>query len=132
MPALARFPGFARLQETPGFADIHRGSRHDGGRDSTAPTCEDRMGLDRRELLKLAGAGCLAAALPTGAAEAGILHPAPVGVHGQMTGAEALVETLAQEGTECVFGIPGAQENELWDTMKSRHLGYLLVTHEFS
>src|SRR5207248_7892214 len=32
----------------------------------------------------------------------------------------------------CVFGIPGAQENELWDTMKSKGLGYLLVTHEFS
>jgi acetolactate synthase-1/2/3 large subunit len=49
-----------------------------------------------------------------------------------MTGAEALVETLLQEETECVFGIPGAQQNELWDTMKSKHLGYLLVTHEFS
>jgi acetolactate synthase-1/2/3 large subunit len=49
-----------------------------------------------------------------------------------MTGAKALVETLIQEGAECVFGIPGAQENELWDTMKSRGLGYLLVTHEFS
>jgi acetolactate synthase-1/2/3 large subunit len=49
-----------------------------------------------------------------------------------MTGAKALVETLIQEGTECVFGIPGAQENELWDTLKTRGLGYLLVTHEFS
>jgi acetolactate synthase-1/2/3 large subunit len=49
-----------------------------------------------------------------------------------MTGAEALVEALIQEGTACVFGIPGAQENELWDTMKSKHLDYLLVTHEFS
>ncbi len=27
---------------------------------------------------------------------------------------------------------PGRQENELWDTMKSRGLDYLLVTHEFS
>src|SRR5262249_14853631 len=35
-------------------------------------------------------------------------------------------------GTTCVFGIPGAQENELWDEMKSRCLPYLLVTHEFS
>jgi len=49
-----------------------------------------------------------------------------------MTGAEALVETLIQEGTLCVFGIPGAQQNELWDTMKTKRLGYLLVTHEFS
>src|SRR5207247_814094 len=36
------------------------------------------------------------------------------------------------EGTCCVFGIPGAQENELWDTMKTKGLNYLLVTHEFS
>jgi acetolactate synthase-1/2/3 large subunit len=49
-----------------------------------------------------------------------------------MTGARALVETLIAEGTLCVFGIPGAQENELWDQMKARCLPYLLVTHEFS
>ena len=49
-----------------------------------------------------------------------------------MTGAQAVVETLLQEGTECVYGIPGAQENELWDAMKSKGLPYLLVTHEFS
>jgi acetolactate synthase-1/2/3 large subunit len=49
-----------------------------------------------------------------------------------MTGARALVEALLAEGTLCVFGIPGAQENELWDEMKARCLPYLLVTHEFS
>jgi acetolactate synthase-1/2/3 large subunit len=49
-----------------------------------------------------------------------------------MTGARALVEALQTEGVACVFGIPGAQENELWDEMKSCHLPYLLVTHEFS
>ena len=48
-----------------------------------------------------------------------------------MTGAGALVEALICEGVPCVFGIPGAQENELWDAMKSRGLGYLLVTHEY-
>src|SRR5207253_7118814 len=53
-------------------------------------------------------------------------------VSGRLTGARALVETRLAEGTGCVFGIPGAQENELWDEMKSRHLPYLLVTHEFS
>src|SRR5262249_47628459 len=53
-------------------------------------------------------------------------------VSGRMTGAEALVETLLQENVSCVYGIPGAQQNELWDVMKARHLGYLLVTHEFS
>src|SRR5262249_44157129 len=43
-----------------------------------------------------------------------------------------IVETLKAEGADVVFGIPGAQENELWDTMKSRGLPYLLVTHESS
>jgi acetolactate synthase-1/2/3 large subunit len=49
-----------------------------------------------------------------------------------MTGAQALAKTLLVEGTACVFGIPGAQENELWDAFKSEGLGYLLVTHEYS
>lgn len=53
-------------------------------------------------------------------------------VSGKMTGAEALVDTLLKEGVDWVYGIPGAQNNELWDTMKSKHLGYLFVTHEFS
>jgi acetolactate synthase-1/2/3 large subunit len=50
----------------------------------------------------------------------------------EMTGAEALVEALLLNGTGCVYGIPGAQENELWDTMKTKGLSYLLVTHEFA
>jgi acetolactate synthase-1/2/3 large subunit len=87
--------------------------------------------LSRRDLLKLTAAGCLAA-LPTGPAAAGGHADAPGWVIGSMTGAQALVETLLAEGTEVVFGIPGAQENELWDAMKSKHLSYLLVTHEFS
>src|SRR5262249_47625833 len=58
---------------------------------------------------------------------------APSGtVAGHLTGARALVEALKAEGTLCVFGIPGAQENELWDEFKSRQLPYQLVTHEFS
>jgi acetolactate synthase-1/2/3 large subunit len=87
--------------------------------------------LNRRDVLRLLGAGA-ALALPTAAADASVRRAGHGGVAGQMTGAEALVETLLREGVECVYGIPGAQENELWDTMKSRHLGYLLVTHEFS
>ena len=43
-----------------------------------------------------------------------------------------IVETLVAHGCACVFGIPGAQENELWDAMKSKRLPYLLVTHEMS
>jgi acetolactate synthase-1/2/3 large subunit len=56
----------------------------------------------------------------------------PGWVFGRMTGAEALTEALLLEGTACVYGIPGAQENELWDTFKEKGLPYLLVTHEFS
>ncbi len=53
-------------------------------------------------------------------------------VRGHHSGAEAVIETLKAEGTCVVFGIPGAQENELWDAMKAKGLPYLLVTHEFS
>src|SRR5947209_6125139 len=89
--------------------------------------------LSRRAVLKTAAAGAVAATLP-------VLLPGEVDarttrdgwVVGHMTGARALVETLIAEGVPCVFGIPGAQENELWDEMKSRGLGYLLVTHEYS
>jgi acetolactate synthase-1/2/3 large subunit len=87
--------------------------------------------ISRRDLLKLTAAQCLTA-LPAGTAWAGLRRAKAGIVSGLMTGALALVETLLQEGTECVFGIPGAQENELWDAMKVKHLPYLLVTHEFS
>src|SRR3954470_9852985 len=53
-------------------------------------------------------------------------------VTGRLTGAEATVAALQQQGVGCVFGIPGAQENELWDVFKAHGLPYLLVTHEFS
>jgi acetolactate synthase-1/2/3 large subunit len=93
--------------------------------------------LSRRDLLKVVAAGALAGALP-GTAPAGPLRRVRFlqgddgTVSGHMTGAAALVETLLKEGVECVYGIPGAQDNELWDTMKSQGLPYLLVTHEFS
>jgi acetolactate synthase-1/2/3 large subunit len=85
--------------------------------------------LTRRDALKTAAVHCLAA-LPSRAG--GMTNRTDGAVAGRMTGAEALVETLILEGVQCVFGIPGAQNNELWDTMKSKGLGYLLVTHEFS
>src|SRR5262245_56315292 len=91
--------------------------------------------ISRRDVLKVLAAQGLAV-LPTTRAQAGpltrALGPAPGWVSGHMSGAAALTETLLQEGVCCVFGIPGAQQNELWDTFKSRHLAYLLVTHEFS
>ncbi|MSR31996.1 MAG: thiamine pyrophosphate-binding protein [Gemmataceae bacterium] len=85
--------------------------------------------FSRRDWLKGVGAVSFPALLP-GQGEARVR---PGGsVVGLMSGARALVETLLSEGCGCVFGIPGAQENELWDAMKSRGLPYLLVTHENS
>ncbi len=87
--------------------------------------------ITRRTVLKAMAAQCVAT-LPALAPTAEAHRAEPGVVSGKMTGARALVETLLAEGTGCVFGIPGAQENELWDEMKSRGLPYLLVTHEFS
>ncbi len=87
--------------------------------------------MSRRTALKTFALASLAA-LP-GTVSARTLRRVPSGwVRGKLSGAEALVETLKAEGTRCVFGIPGAQENELWDAFKSRGLDYLLCTHEFS
>jgi acetolactate synthase-1/2/3 large subunit len=89
--------------------------------------------VSRRTVLKAVAAQCVAASLPAMAPPAAEAKAPPPGwVVGTMTGARALVEALLAEGTCCVFGIPGAQENELWDEMKSRHLDYVLVTHEYS
>jgi acetolactate synthase I/II/III large subunit len=90
------------------------------------------MEMDRRTLLHGAaavGGVLLASRVP---AEAGVVRRAPGWIEGKMTGAMAVVETLVEEGCDCVYGIPGAQENELWDAMKTRGLPYLLCTHEFS
>ena len=83
----------------------------------------------RRIMLQGIAAGAVPALMPS-SAEARVKHDGKV--VGLMSGARALVETLLAEGCECVFGIPGAQENELWDAMKTRDLPYLFVTHEFS
>lgn len=90
--------------------------------------------LSRRDVLRSLALPAVAHLLPGQQAQAGPLHlhEQPGTVSGHLTGAKALVETLMAEGVECVYGIPGAQENELWDAMKSKGLGYLLVTHEFS
>src|SRR5581483_6006977 len=88
--------------------------------------------LTRRNALKTMALTGLAT-LPSPVRAALRQNRGPEGwVRGRMTGAEALVEALKVEGTQCVFGIPGAQENELWDVMKQKCLPYLLVTHEFS
>ena len=54
------------------------------------------------------------------------------GVQGKMTGAQAAAAALCCEGVRCVFGIPGAQNNEFWDALKARSVPYLLVAHEAS
>src|SRR5438477_13165849 len=53
-------------------------------------------------------------------------------VAGKLTGAQAVAETLKAEGVGCVYGIPGAQENELWDELHARGIPYLLVGHEYA
>src|SRR5450432_336874 len=93
------------------------------------------VSFSRRGLLQgIAAAGGVLAA---NAANGGPLQPIqaarhPGWVFGRMTGAQALTEALILEGTGCVYGIPGAQGNELWDTFKQKKLPYLLVTHEYS
>ena len=70
--------------------------------------------ISRRDILKVAAASGLAAMPSIVPSEAEAASP-PGWVTGKKSGARALVETLQAEGTLCVFGIPGAQENELWD-----------------
>src|SRR5688500_9600296 len=85
-------------------------------------------GLSRREFLKTIPTSSLAAAPSTAAP--------PIRedgwVRGKLTGAQTVAAILLAEGSGCVFGIPGAQENELWDAFKQLGVQYLLATHEFS
>ncbi len=86
--------------------------------------------LSRRALLKALAITGVAVVSSSGGTPA---EAAPPGwVTGLKTGARALAQTLKAEGTLCVFGIPGAQGNELWDELKAQCLPYLLVTNEFS
>src|SRR5262245_29100277 len=120
-----------------GTVGVNRGRQEaDRDREGVAPS-EDgppRLSmlppLSRRAALKTMAVAGIAAV--SGTADAGLGRHDPNVVSGHMTGAMALVDALIAEGTTCVFGIPGAQENELWDAMKSRHLDYLLVAHAFS
>ena len=90
--------------------------------------------MNRRDWLKTSAAATLAA-VPTARALAshGTRAEKRAGwVSGEMTGAQALAEALRLDGVACIFGIPGAQDNELWDTLKSKGVPYMLVAHEFS
>jgi acetolactate synthase-1/2/3 large subunit len=92
--------------------------------------------LNRRELF-VTGAAAAAAVTALGReAEADHVelgrYVKRAGVKGKMTGAQAAAAALACEGVTCVFGIPGAQTNELWDAFKARGIPYFLVTNESS
>ncbi len=93
--------------------------------------------VNRRELL--AGGSVLSAAAAISAlapqAQSGVelgRYTRRDGVHGKMTGAQAAAAALWCQGVSCVFGIPGAQNNELWDALKAKGVSYLLVAHEAS
>src|SRR3954454_1762556 len=97
------------------------------------------MNLNRRTALGALGAAA-SAARGTGSSRAQDL-PAPLslppapsgsGARGRMTGAKAAVAALRAEAVRCVYGVPGAQNNEFWDAMKGEGLPYLLVTNESS
>ena len=93
--------------------------------------------LNRREALRALGtlgAVVSASSIAIGA-DLPPVFPVPQpggGVRGRMSGAQAAVATLCSEGVPCVFGVPGAQNNEFWDAMKSAGMPYLLVTNEAS
>jgi acetolactate synthase-1/2/3 large subunit len=96
------------------------------------------LNLNRRELLAAGGAigavaavSALARDTHAGGVELG-RFTRRAGVQGKMTGAQAAAAALCCQGVRCVFGIPGAQTNELWDALKARGVPYLLVANESS
>jgi acetolactate synthase-1/2/3 large subunit len=94
--------------------------------------------MNRRELLGVCTALGAAAALSSERNESRADHVElgryvkHGGVTGKLTGAQAIAATLWCEGVPCVFGVPGAQNNELWDALKAHFVPYLLVANEFS
>jgi acetolactate synthase I/II/III large subunit len=93
--------------------------------------------LNRREALGVLGAtASVLPALASGEAQGGRVELGPYvrreGVRGKMTGAQAAAAALRCAGVPCVFGIPGAQNNEFWDALKARRVPYMLVAHEAS
>jgi acetolactate synthase-1/2/3 large subunit len=90
------------------------------------------LNLNRREALGVLGTLGALATLPPPDADAARHASGRPGALGRLTGAQAAVAALCLEGVPCVFGVPGAQNNEFWDAMKSAGLPYLLVTNESS
>src|SRR5262249_35578273 len=95
--------------------------------------CPVSLPLNRREMLGACGVmgAATAAALVTPTAARGDhvelgRFVKRAGVQGKMTGAQAVAAALACEGVPCLFGVPGAQNNELWDALKARGVPYML------
>lgn len=90
--------------------------------------------FSRRDALRTAAVVGAAVAATASNASAGPLTERlkPGWVFGRYTGARAAAEALLANGVGCVFGIPGAQENELWDEFKACGVPYLLPAHEFA
>jgi acetolactate synthase-1/2/3 large subunit len=95
--------------------------------------------LNRRHALGTLGLAGAAVAVATGSPSPAQAGPVELGryarrqgVHGRMTGAQAAAAALRCEQVRCVFGIPGAQNNELWDAFKAYGQPYFLVAHEAS
>ncbi|MGC8639098.1 MAG: thiamine pyrophosphate-binding protein [Isosphaeraceae bacterium] len=93
---------------------------------------------NRREAIGTLGILGAAAAVSSNAAPARASHVElgryahRQGVTGKMTGAQAAAAALRCEQVRCVFGIPGAQNNEMWDAFKAYGQPYFLVSHEGS
>ena len=47
-----------------------------------------------------------------------------------MTGAEILLECLAHEGVDCMFGYPGGVTLPLYDAIRDHQIRHVLVRHE--
>ncbi len=94
------------------------------------------MELNRRDAIRALGAiGVVASAASQAKGDdlpPVFANPGGTGVRGRLTGAQAAVAALCCERVPCVFGVPGAQNNEFWDAMKSAGMPYLLVTNEAS
>ncbi len=96
--------------------------------------------LNRREAMGTAAvaAGVVAATAANGpeAVAAGPVqlgrYARRLGAEGRMPGAQAPAAALRCEAAACVFGIPGAQNNEFWDALKAYQVPYMLVAHEAS
>ena len=48
----------------------------------------------------------------------------------QLTGAQALVRSLEQQGVDVVFGLPGGAILPAYDPLRSSSLRHVLVRHE--